>query len=223
MISTFHYTLNGPSLEITSSDSKQMHVDEERIPEVHDHPDGYKRYYVQQFTSSTLSKKWRNFLGQKLAIEFLQKPKTSKIDYVLSKFPRGYKLFYHEKGLNHDIDRTDAYLYSDHHKFRSPAEFLPHAAWLIAGKPPGRCKCKYDNPGGTRSQEKLNKELNDGYLAARDERLRRRYKAFKAGETFIPDHRPLVEVFLKPAPGPGQVLRGFKSHRRVVSHTKKSL
>lgn len=34
------------------------------------------------------------------------------MDYILTKFPKGYKLFCHKKGVNHDIDRTDAYLYS---------------------------------------------------------------------------------------------------------------
>jgi hypothetical protein len=51
-------------------------VDEERIPEVHDHPDGYKRYYIQQFLNSTLSKEWRKKLGRDLAIMFLLKPKS---------------------------------------------------------------------------------------------------------------------------------------------------
>jgi hypothetical protein len=37
---------------------------------------------------------------------------TSSVDYILTKFPEGYKLFAHEKGDNHDIDRRDAYLYS---------------------------------------------------------------------------------------------------------------
>lgn len=72
----YHYVLNGALLEITSSDSNQAHVDEERIPEVHDHPDGYKRYYIQQFNNTTLSKDWRKKLGRDLAVMFLLKPNS---------------------------------------------------------------------------------------------------------------------------------------------------
>lgn len=72
----YNYLLNGPSLQITCSDSNQDHVDEERIPEVHDHPDGYERYYVQQFNDTPLSKEWRKKLGRDLAVMFLLKPKS---------------------------------------------------------------------------------------------------------------------------------------------------
>lgn len=72
----YHFLLNGASLQITCSDSQQEHVDEERIPEVHDHPDGYKRYYVQQFNNTPLSKDWRKKLGMDLATMFLLQPKN---------------------------------------------------------------------------------------------------------------------------------------------------
>ena len=103
----------------------------------------------------------------------------------------------------------------DHHKFRSPAEFLPHAAWLIAGMTPGCCRCKYCNPGrGKFSQSQLNKQLNDGYKAAVDERKRQEYKAAKDGRPYIPDDQPLVKVFLRPAPHSRQILGGPNSHTR---------
>ena len=123
----YHYLLNGASLQITCSDSHQDRVDEERIPEVHDHPDGYKRYYVQQFINTPLSKDWRKKLGRDLAVMFLLKPQsrnsmyipshskhplTTLVDYILTKFPNGYKLFSHKKANNHDYDRNDTYLYS---------------------------------------------------------------------------------------------------------------
>lgn len=95
----------------------------------------------------------------------------------------------------------------DEHKFRSPAEFLPHAAWLIAGKTPGRCRCKYCNPGrGKFSQQKLNQQLKAGYMAAVDERKREEYRAARDGRPYIPDDQPLVKVFLKPARHSRQVL-----------------
>jgi len=79
----YHYLLNEASLQITCSDSQQQHVDEERIPEVHDHPDGYKRYYVQQFNDTPLSKEWRKKLGRDLAIMFLLKPKSRNSMYPM--------------------------------------------------------------------------------------------------------------------------------------------
>ena len=72
----YHFLLNDASLQITCSDSQQEHVDEERIPEVHDHPDGYKRYYEQQFNNTPLSKEWRKKLGRDLATMFLLNPKN---------------------------------------------------------------------------------------------------------------------------------------------------
>ena len=50
---------------------------------------------------------------------------TITVDYILTKFPKGYKLFCHKKGVNHDIDRTDAYLYS-------MCSFLTHTHTLNA-------------------------------------------------------------------------------------------
>jgi len=108
----------------------------------------------------------------------------------------------------------------DHHKFRSPAEFLPHAAWLIAGRIPGCCRCKYCNPGrGKFSQTKLNKELSNGYKVAVNERKRAEYQAAKNGRSYIPDDQPLVKVFLQPA---RQVLRGSNSHDKTHSHKNRS-
>jgi Transcription-silencing protein, cryptic loci regulator Clr2 len=128
--SNYYYKLNGPFLEITCSDSQQEHVDEARIPHVHNHADGHERVYHPQSNDSHLSKYWRRKLGTELAIKFLFKPKgnkskypnnflssnpsltTSPVDYTLTKFPRGYKLFSHVKGNNHEVHRQDAYLYS---------------------------------------------------------------------------------------------------------------
>ena len=100
----------------------------------------------------------------------------------------------------------------DHHKFRSPAEFLPHAAWLIAGKTPGCCRCKYCNPGrGKFSQYKLNNQLKDGYEAAVNERKREEYWAARDGKPYMPDDQPLVKVFLR-CGSYRQVLEGSNSH-----------
>jgi Transcription-silencing protein, cryptic loci regulator Clr2 len=255
---SYHCKEDG-SLEITCSDSQQQHVNEERIPEVHDHPDGRKRYYVQQFNNSSLSKEWRKKLGVDLATMYLLKPHSrhsmypiiipsskllltaSSVDYILTKFPKGYKLFSHRKGVNHEVDRTDAYLYSrcfpvfsfthplltlslptgDNHKFRSPAEFIPHAAWLMAGQPANCCKCRYCTPGrGRFSQRRLNNELSDGYKVAVDKEKRREYLAAKNGQPYTRRDEPLKEVFLnlKTVSGPGEVHRSSRSRHPVSSH-----
>ena len=87
----------------------------------------------------------------------------------------------------------------DQLRFRSPAEFLPHAAWLIAGKTPGCCRCKYCNAGrGKFSQRQLNKQLNDGYKTAANERKREERQAASDGRPYVPDDQPLVKVFLRP-------------------------
>jgi hypothetical protein len=89
----------------------------------------------------------------------------------------------------------------DDHKFRSPAEFTPHAAWLIAGMPPGRCKCKYCSQG-TFSQKRLNEELDAGFKEAMNNEGKNHYQALKNKQQYTPRDLPLEEVFLKPAPIP---------------------
>jgi hypothetical protein len=60
----------------------------------------------------------------------------------------------------------------------------------------------------------------DGYKAALNERIRQEYLAAKAGRPYTLPDEPLVEVFLKAAPGSRQVLRGSKSHTNVI-HIKR--
>jgi hypothetical protein len=67
----------------------------------------------------------------------------------LLKFPEGYTLWLHKKGVetNPANPRTDAYLYgAPGTVFRSPMEFVEHAIWLMRRKV-GRCLCKYCTPG----------------------------------------------------------------------------
>jgi hypothetical protein len=70
--------------------------------------------------------------------------------------------------------------------------------------PPGRCKCKYCNPGRRRfSQKKLNDELDAGFSEAIDNEAKKRYQAGKNKVRYTPREQPLEEVFLKPVPIPG--------------------
>jgi hypothetical protein len=68
--------------------------------------------------------------------------------------------------------------------------------------PPGRCRCKYCNPGRENfSQKKLNNLLVDGYKAELNERKEKEYQAAKSKRRYSPGDQPLVKVFLKDAPG----------------------
>jgi len=79
--------------------------------------------------------------------------------------------------------------------------------------PPGRCRCKYCNTGrGRFSQRQLTQRLTDGYKAALNEKKKQEYQAAKAGRRYILDDEPLIDVFLKTAPGSRQVLRASNSH-----------
>lgn len=143
--------------------------------------------------------------------------KTLLVDYILAGFPKSYFLYSHKKGNNHDVDRADRYLYSlcshlpvshslltyplpagDNHKFRSPAEFVPHAAWLIAGMPEGRCGCQYCSPReGETPQTTINAELKAGYEEALDIESKKMARALKKGRRHTPRVQPLEEVYLK--------------------------
>jgi len=91
--------------------------------------------------------------------------------------------------------------------------------------PPGCCRCKYCNSGrGKVSQTKLNKQFKEGYKVAVNARVKQEYQARKDGRPYTPDDQPLVKVFLKPAPGPGQVLSGFNQPSpRIPTHIKHKL
>jgi hypothetical protein len=83
---------------------------------------------------------------------------------------------------------------------------FPHAAWLIAGMPPGRCKCKYCNAEGRRfSQTKLNNELKCWLpVKQSDNEVMKRQQAAKESRMATkPREQPLEEVYLKPVPIPG--------------------
>jgi len=81
--------------------------------------------------------------------------------------------------------------------------------------PPGRCRCKYCNSGrGRFSQNRLNKELKEGYKAAADRRKKEEYEAARDKRPYIPNDQPLVDVFLKAASAPRKAPRGSKSRKK---------
>ncbi|KAI5785848.1 hypothetical protein EDC01DRAFT_190235 [Geopyxis carbonaria] len=72
-------------------------------------------------------------------------PTKNPIDYMLDKIPEGYALMEHTKSQNEGAVRKDTYLFGHPQgkKFRSPAEFIPHAIWLEAQMMDGPMHEKY--------------------------------------------------------------------------------
>src|SRR5258708_34745105 len=65
--------------------------------------------------------------------------------YKLKDFPEGYALVELDRSV--EPARGDKYLVGfDHHRYRSPEEFFPHAIWLMNGKV-GSCNCKPGRKG----------------------------------------------------------------------------
>jgi len=97
---------------------------------------------------------------------------TAGPSYVLKSFPDGYRFFDHHKGPAAK-PRQDVYLYGalavlsyrylllDYaagyldKRFRSKAEFIPHAIWLMNGMK-GKCECKYCSK---RTQKEITAEM----------------------------------------------------------------
>ncbi|KAK7449201.1 hypothetical protein VKT23_013347 [Stygiomarasmius scandens] len=111
------------------------------------HRDGRKHYYR---AISPGEEKYENWLFKiaKGMEEALQWPEQD--DYQLQ-LPRGYRMFEADR-LNYDnrclVPRkhSDKYLYgSPYGRFRSPAEFIPHALWLWtdATLDHSNCLCQY--------------------------------------------------------------------------------
>ncbi|EJD07348.1 uncharacterized protein FOMMEDRAFT_143792 [Fomitiporia mediterranea MF3/22] len=89
--------------------------------------------------------KWRLVIGKKLA-KMLNRPDPESDKWVLKDWPAGYQFYIHKKG-HKDDPRCDPYLIGSEivGRFRSPAEFIPHACWLMTDATRNRsnCACKY--------------------------------------------------------------------------------
>ncbi|PVF98104.1 hypothetical protein CPB86DRAFT_387939 [Serendipita vermifera] len=103
---------------------------------------------------------WKRKVGTELVTKFLQvnPGDKSKRDFWLEDFPPGYKFYTRRvKTREGRFEREDSYLLANKGLvFRSPNEFLRHAAWLMRGAQPGHCLCKYCHPA---SQTKINDQL----------------------------------------------------------------
>ncbi|KAF8497638.1 hypothetical protein JB92DRAFT_3146639 [Gautieria morchelliformis] len=96
--------------------------------------DGTINYFRECKGDDETLKLWKCKIGTFLAESVLHLPRGRK--YYLSSLPRGYGLFVHVKG-DKDDPRHDSYLRgsSTVTAFRSPAEFIFHAKWILLGCP----------------------------------------------------------------------------------------
>ncbi|KAG8753955.1 hypothetical protein FRC14_005512 [Serendipita sp. 396] len=119
---------------------------------------------------------WKKQLGKKLVEDYMGigLVDTVKKQYQLALFPRGYRLVVKKRQRGESKGQTDAYLIGrcqlpwrkchklkhckgGHRQYRSPNEFLLHAAWLMSGATPGDCWCRYCDK--SHSQTQINKKL----------------------------------------------------------------
>ncbi|CAZ81238.1 unnamed protein product [Tuber melanosporum] len=99
--------------------------------------DGAYEYYSPVPTGSSKDVMWRTKCGNHVYQLFSkQENPQESLDYVFAEFPRNYKLFEHVKCSAKDgvlgKERSDTYLYGhpSGKRYRSPAEFFPHIAYL---------------------------------------------------------------------------------------------
>ncbi|KAG8835594.1 hypothetical protein FRC17_002186 [Serendipita sp. 399] len=162
----------------TDTDTNTQKVPHESVKETQK---GTVKWYRREPPTSASSIYWRGQIGDALAHKFLLLDKYQRRKFVLDDFPPGYYFYTHHVGSGggtHDDIRQDGYIFGGGHKFRSTREALYHFAWLMIGKPAGRCKCVYDNPSKPvhRKQGSLNRELEKNWLAFVDARRRKQYE-----------------------------------------------
>lgn len=113
--------------------------------------DGNVDFYYKLPADSKQVLWWKKKIGTWLARNVLRLDDAvaRRRRYYITDFPDNYVLYQHRKGQKDD-PRTDCYLDSSGRapRFRSPAEFVEHAAWLIRKRDPEtlermNCACKY--------------------------------------------------------------------------------
>jgi len=132
-------------INIRNSDANSNHTPsaEQRERQVDD--EGVFQQHVQLAMNEPIYQLWMNKIGPYLGDWVLGKGRNASPPWKLLKFPEGYTLWLHKKGVETDPanPRIDAYLYGARRAvFRSPMEFVEHAIWLMRGKV-GLCLCKY--------------------------------------------------------------------------------
>ncbi|KAK0432356.1 uncharacterized protein EV420DRAFT_1606000 [Desarmillaria tabescens] len=100
--------------------------------------DGHVNFMQPIELDNSIAIRWRVSLGASMANAMNWPAGPS---YVLLDWPAGYRMYDHHKGPR-GSPRHDIYLFGGPSRFRSIAEFVPHAIWL-AGNMSTNCGCKY--------------------------------------------------------------------------------
>lgn len=203
-----HFTFHSPTLQILSSDV------EEPTEAPTSAPSGAAIFprTGNQDRCEAMAQQWLLKLGKELVQDFmavdmgLSAAAKKKKQYWLHDFPPGYTFYIKQRmgKAKKTKGRYDAYLIGNKMTFRSPKEFVCHAAWLMAGQPSFLngycCYCKYcmEKSKTPISQTDINKHIKNVIFEVR----RRLQEARQAGE--IIDRRVNAmnkQAYLKPIEG----------------------
>ncbi|EIN05974.1 hypothetical protein PUNSTDRAFT_145371 [Punctularia strigosozonata HHB-11173 SS5] len=132
---------------------------------------------------------WRCGIGAGVALLMKLPELPEGHEYVLKSWPAGYQMYDHNKGPE-NRPRHDPYLIGSVHaaRFRSIAEFVPHALWLMTDPTLDRtnCQCKY-------CARKPQREISQGMGLS---------SARPASQFSSKGGRPKREVAQRPLPSP---------------------
>ncbi|KAL5531470.1 hypothetical protein ACEPAG_4347 [Sanghuangporus baumii] len=159
--------------------------------------------------------KWRVVIGQALA-EMLNYPELESKSWVLKDWPEGYHFYDHNKGhLASGKVRHDLYLVGSRNvaRFRSPAEFIPHAYWLMTNAAQDRSKCVCKYCGGKPQREisdamGLSQRQSESGALARYVELPRRERRRHA----LPAREGRVFATVRQVPNPIRLPKGPRQH-----------
>ncbi|KAG7445019.1 uncharacterized protein BT62DRAFT_970236 [Guyanagaster necrorhizus] len=121
---------------IDYSDGKEDHWPRNTTEVVDE--DGHVNFMQPIELDNSIAIRWRASIGASVANSMKWPVGPS---YVLQDWPAGYRMYDHHKGLQ-GAPRHDIYLFGGPSRFRSIAEFVPHAIWL-ANNMTTNCGCKY--------------------------------------------------------------------------------
>ncbi|VDB91572.1 unnamed protein product [Peniophora sp. CBMAI 1063] len=195
--STRHYSVENSAISIHTSDGSADHV-----------PPPNKGYEVLSLDDHS-NRDWRKKIGELIAGGVFGKAnqlpeRSDEPVWTLKDFPPGYVLWRRTQSRvptssNPQTTRVDIYLYGSR-RFASPAEYAPHAMWLMRGAPAGKCACKYCSQEGQRT---ITAVMEDAVIAARTAPSARRSKSFVPPSPKKPTPvSPVKHVVVPPRPLP---------------------
>ncbi|KAL5512998.1 hypothetical protein ACEPAH_3396 [Sanghuangporus vaninii] len=146
----------------------------------------------------------------------LNYPELESKSWVLKDWPEGYHFYDHNKGhLASGKVRHDLYLVGSRNvaRFRSPAEFIPHAYWLMTNPAQDRSKCACKYCAGKPQREisdamGLSQRQSESASLARYVELPRREKRRHA----LPAREGRVFATVRQVPNPIKLPKGPRQH-----------